>query len=115
MSIKNFFVALINLFRKPSVQAAFDRAEHIAMDVALPIAKTIAALTPTRADDEIIAAFEHFAVPLDKALLAVPVDKRGMVLFDLGTNAVLNLLPVGTARSIAGLAVQAAVTALKAS
>jgi hypothetical protein len=110
-SLAHFFTSIKDFFSKPSVAAAFDKALSLVPE-AIPVVEQIAALTPTRTDDEIIAAFKHFFIPLDTALLAVPQDQRGMLLFNLAVAAVQKLVPAG-ASSIIGLAVQAAVTALK--
>jgi hypothetical protein len=66
-------------------------------------------MTPNRTDDEIVAAFEKFAVPGAATYLATPVGKRGYVLLQLATEIMSAQFP-GVATNVLNTAVQLAVT-----
>lgn len=106
------FGAIKGLFTGEKARHVFDVIADMVPKV-LPIVKTIAALTPTRADDEIIAAFERLGVPLVQNLASVPADERGYVLLKLATDAAARKYP-GTATNILQSAIQIAVSGVKA-
>ena len=110
----NIFSSILHWFQgsHPKVQAALDQAAHIAQ-VALPIVEQIAALTPTRTDDEIIAAYKHFAVPVIDAQVSGGIGGAGAALLSLGTAVVQAQFP-GLPVSLVQTGVQLAVTAYKA-
>jgi hypothetical protein len=110
MSISSFFHAVANIFRSDKAKRAFELASQI-VPVALPIVEQIAALTPNRTDDEILAAFEHFGMPAIPAGIADP----GAALLALATAVVGEKMPPGTPKSILQLGIQAAVTGMKSS
>ena len=63
--IGSLFHKLHDIFAGDKARAAFDRVLSISQ-LALPIVKEIAAITPNRTDDEIVAAYEKYGVPLLK-------------------------------------------------
>jgi hypothetical protein len=111
--LKTIIQKILSFFTSSKAQAALERAAEL-VPFALPIVKQIAALTPTRADDEIVAAFDKFAVPGAQQYLATPVAQRGYVLLQLATAALALQFP-GLATNVLNTAVQLAVTGVKAS
>ena len=109
----NIFHRILDFFRSPRVKNALDRVATLAQ-TALPIVETIASLTPTRVDDEIIAAYKHFGVPFVDAELSGDPKRIGTALLNLGTVVLARQAP-GTSTSLLQTAVQLAVTVLKAS
>lgn len=81
--------------------------------IALPIVELVTKLTPTRADDEIIALFKQFALPHVDAFLALPRDKRGLALLDVASTLLARQEP-GVASRILHTAVQLAYTIFSA-
>lgn len=69
------------LFAKLTTSDVADRVANLAVK-ALPIVRTVAALTPARTDDEIVRLFEAYALPYVEKFLALPQDKRGLALLD---------------------------------
>lgn len=73
-----------------------DRVAKLLQDItkkALPIVEVIAALTPTRVDDEIIALFKLYALPnLDK-WLQIPIEQRGVVLLEVAVSQLQKHFP----------------------
>jgi len=59
------------------------RAKHY-IDQALPVVRIIAEMTPTRADDEILAAYEHFGL----AKFFDPTQDKAVLLRDLAVEVV---------------------------
>ncbi len=80
---------------------------------ALPIVRTIAALTPTRADDELVKLFEHFAIPQVEAWLALSANQRGRALLHVASTRLKRITP-DSADRIIDLAVQIAVVQMRA-
>ena len=85
--------------------------QYVAM--ALPIVKAIAALTPTRADDEIIALFEKYGVANLHAYLALPIADRGPALLAAATTELARFVPAGTPATILQTAIQIALANIK--
>jgi len=114
--MKNLFKAivdwLVGLFRSGKAEQAFNAAVSL-VPKAVPIVKEIAALTPTRSDDEIIAAFERYAVPGACQYLSLPREKRGLALLALATEILAAQVP-GTPTRILNTAVQLAYTGVSA-
>jgi len=77
----------------------FRAAPHVAEAIqkvlvqALPVVEMIAAMTPTRADDEIIALAEKFWIKNVKHYLDLPVEERGPALLAAATNALKKQFP----------------------
>ena len=108
--LQSFLKRLTDIFRSDRAKRAFAEVERI-VPVALPIVERIAALTPNRTDDEIVAAFRYYGVPFIEGLASV--NPTGALL-ELASSAVAQRLPAGTAKNIVQTAVQIAVTASKA-
>ncbi len=105
--IGNLFVKLFNFFNSQKAEDLLKLIKDIA-EKALPIVELIAALTPTRIDDELIALFKRFGTPnLDK-YLALPREERGEALMTVAINELQKLypeLPVSNIRAGIELAV----------
>jgi hypothetical protein len=113
MSIfKRIIKTIVSWFTSDRAGKALEQAAALVPE-ALPIVKQITLLTPTRADDEIIAAFEKFAIPGAQEFLATPIQRRGYVLLQLATAVLAARFP-GVATNILNTAIQFAVTGLKA-
>ena len=82
----NPFKAIGGFFGKVFGWFSSDAAQRVAQKIAeyskaaLPVVEFIASITPTRADDEIIALFKRFALPKVEAYLALPQTDRGAAL-----------------------------------
>lgn len=79
---------------------------------ALPIVEAIAAITPTQADDEIIALFKKYALPGVEKYLAFPPGQRGIALSDAAVSELAKDFP-GTPTYLLKLAVEQAVAKYK--
>jgi len=99
-------------FSSGKAVAALTQAAEL-VPKALPIVQEIATLAPNRTDQEILAAFQKFAVPGAAQCLATPVAQRGYVLLQLATAVLADEFP-GVATNILNTAVQLAVTGSKA-
>lgn len=80
--------------------------------LALPIVKQIAALTPNRTDDEIVALFERFQLNISGWLM-LPSDQRGAALLHVATSELQKRYPDTPINQIQS-AIQLAVTINKA-
>lgn len=110
--LKRIFGTLWSILIGPKGQKAAEMVQqYVAM--AIPIVKTVAALTPTRVDDEIIALFEKYAVGNLHAYLALPIADRGPALLAAATTELARYVPAGTPTTILQTAVQMAVANLK--
>lgn len=96
--IGKFFGTVFRLFTGGATKAA--RVIQKVTEEALPVVEAIAALTPTRTDDELVAAFRRFGVPLAKWWLTVPQDERGGALLELATQVLLQKFPTGPIHQI---------------
>lgn len=110
--LKSFFKSLTGIFKSGAAEKVFNKVAEL-VPKALPIVETIAALTPTRTDDEIVALFEAYGVPLLVKLTDMPAEKRGYLLLDVATETMKKRYP-GTSTSVINSAVQLAVAAIKA-
>jgi len=111
--IKNWFSKLLVFFRSGKAEAAFNTVADLIPKV-LPIVQMIAALTPTKADDEILNAFSEYGIPANLAQIrTTPADQRGYLLLQLATQIASKRFP-GIATNILNSAVQLAVTGIKA-
>lgn len=109
MFLTNLFHAIIGIFKSDKAKHDFEVVAALVPKV-LPIITTIATLTPTRTDDEIVNAFSHFGVPF----LAVGVTDPGAALLQLATTVVAEKVAPGTAKNIIQSAISLAVTGMKA-
>jgi hypothetical protein len=110
--LKTIIQKIVGFFSSRNAQAALERAAAL-VPQALPIVKQIAALTPTRTDDEIVAAFEKFGVPCAQQYLSTPIASRGYVLLQLATAVLAAQFP-SVATNVLNTAIQLAVTGAKA-
>lgn len=110
--LKKIIAAVVGFFKSGKAEAAFNKALEL-IPQALPIVQKIAALTPTRVDDEIVSAFAYYAVPFQSSYLALPREKRGYLLLQLATDVLAKEAP-GVATNILNTAIQMAVTGAKA-
>ncbi len=108
MNLRNVLPRILGFFASDKAQAALNLAASL-VPTALPIVTAIAAATPNRTDDELVAAFTRFAVPFDTAYLATPADQRGYVLMHLATQMMAAKVP-SVATTVLNAAVQFAVT-----
>lgn len=83
--IAGFFGKVFGWLLTDGATAAAEAVQKISIE-ALPIVDLIASLTPTRADDEIVATFRRFGVPLADFWLSVPQSRRGPALLELATE-----------------------------
>ena len=93
----------LKLFSKPFVNLwnflTGEQGDRVAnmlkmgIDKALPIVEAIAAMTPTRIDDEIIALFKKYAVPNVDKWIALPIDKRGPALLEVASAQLERMYP----------------------
>lgn len=113
MSIRSFFSKILDFFRGGKAEAAFNVVADL-IPKALPIIQTIAKLTPTRTDDEIVEAFVTFGVPANVSLIrSTPAPDRGYLLLRLASTALARQYPT-VATNVINSAVQLAVTGHKA-
>ena len=112
MSLKSIVQKIVSFFKSGKAEAVLTEAANL-VPKALPIVEQIAAMVPNRTDQEILAAFQKYAVPGAAAFLATPLAQRGYVLLHLATEVLANEFP-GTATNILNTAVQIAVTGSKA-
>jgi hypothetical protein len=82
-------------------------------DIALKIVKAVAAMTPNRSDDEIIALFEKYGVANLHAYLALPIADRGPALLAAATTELARFVPAGTPATILQTAIQIALANIK--
>jgi hypothetical protein len=112
MNFKRIIQKIVNFFSSGKAEAALETAAAL-VPKALPIVQDIAALVPNKTDQEILAAFQKYAVPGASQLLATPASQRGYVLLHLATEILAGEFP-GLATNILNTAVQLAVTGAKA-
>jgi len=112
MNIKRIIQKIVSFFNSGKAQSALETAAAL-VPKALPIVQDIAALAPNRTDQEILAAFQKYAVPGAAQLLATPPSQRGYVLLHLATQVLAGECP-SIATYILNTAVQLAVTGSKA-
>lgn len=94
---------------KHSIETIMDIAQQ-----ALPVVEFIASLTPTRVDDEIIALFKVYGLPMAKAQswLQFAQSERGGALLEAATAELRRRFP-GLPDHVLQTAIQLAVVALK--
>ena len=112
MNFKSILRRIVLFFKSGKVEAALTRAAEL-VPKALPIVQELATLVPNRTNQEMLAAFQKYAVPGATQFLATPQPQRGYVLLHLATQILAAELP-GVATNILNTAVQLAVTASKA-
>ncbi len=110
--VDNIIQKIVGFFKSGKAEAALTEAASL-VPKALPIVEEIAALVPNRTDQEILAAFQKYAVPVSSQVLATPVAQRGYVLLQLATQVLAKNLP-NVATKVLNAAVQLAVTGSQA-
>lgn len=73
--IMTVFSKLAAMLGRAPVEKVLDMAK-----VALPYVRAFAALTPTRADDELVRLFDKYALPAVDRWLTFPQQERGIAL-----------------------------------
>ena len=111
-ALKKVWSWAVGVFKGGPAERALDVAMQL-VPWALPIVQKIAAMTPNRTDDELLALFRYYGLPVVEAYLDFPIGKRGMALLDVAT-ALLKRQHPGTPTSVANAAVQIAYTGLRA-
>ena len=111
MRVLNWFKALWRWAMNDHTIAVLRRVDDM-IGLALPIVKQIAALTPTRSDDEIIALLEKFQLKV-AYWLQLPQAERGPVLLHVATTELQKRYPDAPINQLQS-AVQLAVTVMKA-
>ena len=104
--IKTLSRKLVAYFSGRASQDVSAAIEMIAL--ALPIVERIAALTPTRSDDEIVRLFREYTIPQAETWLSLPREQRGRALLQVAAVQLKRLTPDAADRII-DLAVQLAV------
>lgn len=115
--LRNFFDRIAAWFGSPQVKHTFEQVAGL-VSMATPIVAAIAALTPNRTDDEIMAAYQRYGVPLTTVFQAGDQTAIGNALLNLATSllrAKLGDQQGAVATNLLQTAIQIAVTALKAS
>ena len=104
----------LKLFSYFSGRASRDVAAAVDLTkMALPIIERIAAMTPTRSDDEIVRLFREYAIPHADRWLALPSEQRGRALMQVAAIQLKRLTP-DPADRIIDLAVQLAFVQFRA-
>lgn len=111
MRVLNWFKSLWRWAMNDHTISVLKRVDDM-IGIAMPIVKQIAALTPTRSDDEIVALLEKFHIKLSY-WLQIPPSERGPVLLHVATNEMQKRYPEAPINQIQS-AVQLAVTVMKA-
>lgn len=110
--LKSFFSKVVGFFRSGKAEAAFNQVAAL-VPYALPVVEAIAKYTPTKTDDQIVAAYQRYGVPLLADLQKTPANQRGYLLLDLAAQVLAEKFP-GVATNLLHSAVQVCVTAIKA-
>lgn len=114
--LKKFFRAIANLFSTPEGRQRIEKAlsaTYELVQVAMPIVQLVAALTPTRADDEIVALIYKYALPVAIPREPLTDAEKGAVLKTAAVTILRNQLHSPPADSILDTAVQMAFLAFK--
>lgn len=103
---------VVSVFSSGEGQKAFDTVVAL-VPKAMPIVRVVAALSPTMADDQIVALLDQVHLEAwTEAYLKLPVSDRGPALQHAAAN-VLGTMSPGTSRPILNAAVELAVVAMK--
>jgi hypothetical protein len=104
-AVKGMAGKIAGFFKSGKAQAAFDAVAAL-VPKALPIVEIIAEMTPTLADDNLIALFRKHGLPQLESYLALPVELRGVALSRAGRILLGRQAPAGTPNPILDTAVQ---------
>lgn len=110
-AIKAFFARIVSFFTSDKLQHRLSQAYDI-LETVLPIVEQIAAITPTRADDEIVALAHQFLVPFPERPMTEA--QKAEYLRNTAVIAVRRTLTKFVPDSVIGLAVELAVNVVKA-
>lgn len=114
-AIENALRKLFSFFKSDAFQSVMHQAAELAVEAA-PIVNEINALIPGKTEAEIVAAYNHYGVPLAQTELSNPT-LAGNALLNLATTVLQKNLPTDKATasvSLLNTAVQLAVTAATA-
>lgn len=113
--VASFFACLFTPANQAKVAAALGKAEGL-IELALPIVASIASLTPTRADDEIIAVVKMYCDSTHVPAGPLTDEQKGDLLFNAAAAQLKKVIAnkAGITESILDLAVQLAYTAFHA-
>jgi hypothetical protein len=110
----SFFAHIASWFHNPKVEAAFNTVAEILQNGGVQtIVADIAALTPNKTVQEVIAAYNKYGVPISEGI-ATGVVTPGNALLNLATTLVQKNIKNPPTASIIQTAIQLAVTAAKA-
>ena len=110
--LKSALAAVVKVFSSGEGQKAFDQVAALVVK-ALPIVELVAAATPTRSDDVIIALFKKYGLPWLGTYLGMPQDQRGAALLRAASTLLGRVVP-GTPTHILDAAVQLALVGSRA-
>jgi hypothetical protein len=111
-TIKAFLYKIASVFRSNQLQVRLAQAYNILKDV-LPVVEEITALTPTRADDEIVALIWHYVLPPAETPMT-DQEKADYLKNTAVTVVKRELSQAGVPDSVIALAVELAVQVVKA-
>ncbi len=114
--IKAVLSKIASWFQSPQVKVVLNQVETL-ISMALPLVETVSALTPNRTDDEIVAAYKKFGIPLLAGLQTSNPASVGNALLNLSTALLekkLNAEGMTAATNILNSAAQLAYTIFKA-
>jgi hypothetical protein len=112
-AVTGLFKAIHDLFTSPAAQQIAERALAQAGQIATqiyPVVEQIAAATPNRTDDQIIACINSYGL---MGLVDPTMSDKASVLHNIALAVVQKLMP-GVGSSVASLAIEAAYQAVKA-
>jgi hypothetical protein len=110
--ISSFLQKIESIFKKPSVEAAFNTVAQVLV-IAEPIVAEIAALVPGGTLAEVLAAYVAYGVPVVTTIANNPTA-TGNAMLNLATTLVMKTVKNPASTNIVQTAIQIAVTALKA-
>lgn len=111
--LESFFRWFVGLFTSPKGQAVLSTIANLAQQ-AEPIVEIIAAATPNKTDDEILAAYKQYGVPVMIQLANNNQKAAGAALLDLATTLLQRKVGSGVAWNVLNSAAQLAYSAYKA-
>jgi len=112
-ALKSALSRIVNLFSSGKAQAALEAVVSL-VPKALPVVRFITSITPTRADEEIIALLDRFGLQeRAAAYLALPPADRGAALRAVAVSLLAKQAPDQPER-ILGAAIELAVVADRA-
>jgi hypothetical protein len=110
--MKQFLKRVASYFGSDAATRDMQRAAGM-IATATAVVESVAILTPNRADDEVVALFQRYALPEVERWLGLPPEERGKALLFAASQQLSRLYP-GTASRVVDLAVQMAVVGVRA-